>query len=757
MARRDLTPVQSQVDQLEPTGWADRTKTTLAYNPSTRVITLTDTGTGATFYSGAKRMNLAPSGVYTVTHANSTGIHFVYFDYSTGLTLQSSTTPWSIDTTQVPVTAIYYNADTSDGVYLEERHGIQMDGKTHRYLHFTQGTKVESGFAISGYNLTPPVPADSDNDFSVATGAIDDEDLRTVVPALNGGTNAYRIWYRTGATGVWTWDTSSHPFTVGTSYAQYNDYNGSAWVKQELTSDKWVNFWVAATPALTPNQGILIVMGQNVYNDLPNALAEDLHEVDFGDLPFTEFAALYKYTVRTNSSYTTTGKARLEDVTKIIGQNLISTLGHNNGQHNDLTGRDGAEAHPASSIIVDTTTFNGELSAADSTVQAALQTLDDHTHPGSGASLQDGPPSSPSQGDFWFETDTGKYFVYYDGYWVEISGSLAGPQGPQGETGLTGDAATISIGTVTDVPYASGASVINSGTTYAAVLDFEIPSGQTGATGNPTIILGTLNNTGELPSTGNDIGESYIIGGYLYTYNGSTFNNVGLIQGPQGPQGDPGADGTSVTILGTLANTSLLPSSGNTVGDGYLVDGHLWVWDGTQWNDVGLIQGPQGDPGTAATITVGTVTDVPFASGASVTNSGTTSAAVLDFEIPSGQDGPQGPMGNSMAVFNRTGTASITTGVARYRFPVTAEILGVSAAINTAPQGSALTVQVRKNGTAITFPSALSIAAGANALSEVAPTSTTTMAVGDYLTVDITAVGSTTAGADLTVFVRYSA
>jgi hypothetical protein len=29
-------------------------------------------------------------------------------------------------------------------------------------------------------------------------------------------------------------------------------------------------------------------------------------------------------------------------------------------------------------------------------------------------------------------------------------------------------------------------------------------------------------------------------------------------------------------------------------GDGYLVDGHLWVWNGNIWDDVGVIQGPAG-------------------------------------------------------------------------------------------------------------------------------------------------------------------
>jgi hypothetical protein len=62
--------------------------------------------------------------------------------------------------------------------------------------------------------------------------------------------------------------------------------------------------------------------------------------------------------------------------------------------------------------------------------------------------------------------------------------------------------------------------------------------------------------------------------------------------------------------------------------------------------------GPQGDPGDAATIEVGTVTTVPNGDPATVTNVGTNTDAIFDFEIPEGPQGiqgdpgPQGPQGD---------------------------------------------------------------------------------------------------------------
>ena len=60
------------------------------------------------------------------------------------------------------------------------------------------------------------------------------------------------------------------------------------------------------------------------------------------------------------------------------------------------------------------------------------------------------PPSSPGTGDFWFESDTGNFYVYLnDGdsfQWIDIGGGDGGPQGLPGVTGPTGPAgATIEV------------------------------------------------------------------------------------------------------------------------------------------------------------------------------------------------------------------------------------------------------------------------------------------------------------------------
>ena len=71
--------------------------------------------------------------------------------------------------------------------------------------------------------------------------------------------------------------------------------------------------------------------------------------------------------------------------------------------------------------------------------------------------------------------------------------------------------------------------------------------------------------------------------------------------GPVGPTGANGKDGAGVNILGSYDTEELLKQAHPTgnPGDAYLVQGDLYVWSATanDWDNVGTIQGPQGEPG----------------------------------------------------------------------------------------------------------------------------------------------------------------
>lgn len=63
---------------------------------------------------------------------------------------------------------------------------------------------------------------------------------------------------------------------------------------------------------------------------------------------------------------------------------------------------------------------------------------------------------------------------------------------------------------------------------------------------------------------------------------------------------------------------------------------------GTEEEWLESLNGEDGDPGAAATVTVGTVTTISPNQPATVVNVGTSSAAVFDFSIPQGQTGSSG-------------------------------------------------------------------------------------------------------------------
>lgn len=108
--------------------------------------------------------------------------------------------------------------------------------------------------------------------------------------------------------------------------------------------------------------------------------------------------------------------------------------------------------------------------------------------------------------------------------------------------------------------------------------------------------------------------------------------------------------------------------------------------------------------------------------------------------------------------FDRAGALTVAPGVRRFRFPLKATILGVQAAVNTAPAGAAVVVDVNINGTTAytTQTNRPTIAAGAFDSGAQTVPDVTAIAAGQYLTVDVDQIGSTTAGSDLTVVVRWA-
>jgi len=57
--------------------------------------------------------------------------------------------------------------------------------------------------------------------------------------------------------------------------------------------------------------------------------------------------------------------------------------------------------------------------------------------------ISDTAPTSPSIGDEWFNSATGRLYTYYDSYWIEIGASVAGAAGAPGTNGVSPTAGKI--------------------------------------------------------------------------------------------------------------------------------------------------------------------------------------------------------------------------------------------------------------------------------------------------------------------------
>lgn len=115
-------------------------------------------------------------------------------------------------------------------------------------------------------------------------------------------------------------------------------------------------------------------------------------------------------------------------------------------------------------------------------------------------------------------------------------------------------------------------------------------------------------------------------GKYIWQRTVTTIDGEQIISNVSCIQGAKGEDGTSVTILGHYDTYAQLVAAHPTgsLGDAYLVAGDLYVWNGAQWENVGQIQGPQGEQG-------------PRGERGPQGETGATG--------PKGETGPQGPQG----------------------------------------------------------------------------------------------------------------
>lgn len=222
--------------------------------------------------------------------------------------------------------------------------------------------------------------------------------------------------------------------------------------------------------------------------------------------------------------------------------------------------------------------------------------------------------------DAYDDEDEGFYYLSIDGaagdglgavlYRHGVGSGVWGSAVPfQGEKGDKGDAATISVGTVTTGAAGSEAAVENVGDENDAVLNLTIPRGDKGDAA--TVAVGTV-TTGAAGSP------------VSVTNAGTSAAAILNFVIPKGDQGDKG-DAATVTIGTVTTGAAGSAAAVENVGD--------------ENNAVLNLTIPRGDTGATGTMEVGTVTTGTAGSAAAVENVGSSTAGVFNFVIPQGLPG----------------------------------------------------------------------------------------------------------------------
>jgi hypothetical protein len=257
------------------------------------------------------------------------------------------------------------------------------------------------------------------------------------------------------------------------------------------------------------------------------------------------------------------------------------------------------------------------------------------------------PPGSPDEGDAWFNADTGRLFVYYDGYWVESASSNVGPLGPTGATGPTGPNSTVTGPTGPQGPTGATGGIGPTGATGAQGLYVTGPTGAQGQTGpqgitGPQGVQGTQGPTGAAGPTGpqGEIGET-----------GPSVTGPTGAAGPTGPRGFTGFTGpagatgaTGPSVTGPTGATGVTgPSGGPTGPTG--ATGSVGATGATGPAGLRGLDGATGPTGSASSIPGPTGPQgVTGPTGASSTVPGPQGpTGATGATGATGQTGPQGP------------------------------------------------------------------------------------------------------------------
>ena len=335
------------------TGFVNRTGSTISFVDATRTFSLTPTGANFTIYYKGKAVLIDTAKTITIT--NSSGSHWIYWDYTLARLVDAGSVPNIRD--NLLVAYIYWDVSSSSAVFFsDERHSVNVDKNWHYYQHTTNGAIWKSGGDLT-YTIN------NSNTVGISFSSpivLADEDLEHSITHADSPTNAYEqilnntvtslatlpIIYLNGTTYKQTTGTST-PWYTSSTRAYYNQVTaGSGSLVTCAADDSFVVYWIVATN--DTRFPIKLVMGRNEWTSYSDAESENFTSYD---LPMPEVAPMYKVILKTRSSYTQNiARVNIMGVRELIGKQNARSSAMNALSHTSLSDKAASDQHPISAI-----------------------------------------------------------------------------------------------------------------------------------------------------------------------------------------------------------------------------------------------------------------------------------------------------------------------------------------------------------------------------------------------------------------------
>lgn len=311
--------------QKEPTGFPNRTDSTISINTTTRTFTIQPTTTSYDIY--VKGVKFTKTTTETKVWPALAGNHYFYFDIA-GVLQTTQVFDSTIIKDNAFISVVYWNTDNNTAPYWgEERHGLVMDGETHSYLHTVFGARYISGGALQNFNVDGSGNLAIDAQFTSDSGSIRDEDIlhqylaQTQIPIL------YKqgvLWRKKAADAYPVIYSGTAGYVGANSLLAYNLLSGGTWSLSEVPNTNFVLVHIFATNDI--NNPVVGIQGINTYTSISNARTGASSEItQLAGMPFAEFVALGSVIYQTASSYSNTPRARVRSTD--TGANYVDFRG----------------------------------------------------------------------------------------------------------------------------------------------------------------------------------------------------------------------------------------------------------------------------------------------------------------------------------------------------------------------------------------------------------------------------------------------